>query len=81
MQKVSKEQFDEFVENYPNELIVHTTHIITPPIRTYNDFSAGKEYPDSIVAAITLEYMDDDGNFVNDDEAEKLWLYSIKQDI
>lgn len=53
--RVSKEEFDSFVKNYPVELQEHWIEFCTPPIITWNDFSSGKQYPDTIVAR-TYDY-------------------------
>lgn len=52
--KVTKEQFDLFVQIYPEKLDYHVTHICEPPLGSYNDFSVGKKWPDSMVAKIVL---------------------------
>lgn len=53
--KVSKEEFWEFLKNYPRELERHTVAICEPPIRQYHDFALGEPKDGgSLVAAITL---------------------------
>lgn len=47
---VTKEEFYNFIKNYPSELTEHWIYFCTPPIITWNDFSSGKEYPYTIVA-------------------------------
>lgn len=51
---VSKAEFDDFIDSYPNELAVDVTGICEPPLKTYNDFSDGKVWPESIVASVVL---------------------------
>lgn len=49
--QVSKEEFEEFISSYPNELTKNINGIFEPPLITYNDFSNGI-FPDSAVAWI-----------------------------
>jgi hypothetical protein len=51
---VSKEEFAAFVKAYPNALHTDITGICEPPMQSYNDFSDGKTWPESMVARITL---------------------------
>lgn len=48
--KVSKEEFEKFISEYPRPLTEHVVTFMTPMLRTYNDFTLGK-YPLSIVAS------------------------------
>lgn len=48
--KVSKAEFDSFLSNYPKPLEHNACHISDPPTCSYNDFSNGKIWPESIVA-------------------------------
>ncbi|WGH28563.1 hypothetical protein 13VV501A_gene0067 [Vibrio phage 13VV501A] len=52
--EVTKEEFDDFIKNYPNDLITDVSHICEPPVKTYNDFSGGKKWPESVVASVSL---------------------------
>jgi len=52
--KVSEDEFTSFLINYPNELEVDVALMFEPPRKTYNDFSDGKVWPDSIVASVSL---------------------------
>ena len=47
--KVTKEEFEQYLKNYPRELETDVNGICEPPLVTYNDFTLGK-YPQSIVA-------------------------------
>ena len=46
---VSKDEFDNFIRSYQNELVFDLYAVCEPALITYNDFTLGK-YPDSIVA-------------------------------
>lgn len=53
--KVSKEEFESFIKNYPVELKEHWIYFCEPPLITWNDFSSGEQYPNTIVAK-TYDY-------------------------
>jgi hypothetical protein len=48
VREVTKEDFIEFVLNYPTGLDVNISHISEPPIETYNDFSEGRVFPEGV---------------------------------
>ncbi|MBQ8570317.1 MAG: hypothetical protein IJ444_02265 [Kiritimatiellae bacterium] len=50
-QRVSKDEFYEFVKSYPNKLAFDTTGICDPPLSSYNDFTRGN-WPESMVAKV-----------------------------
>jgi|688.fasta_scaffold522165_1 hypothetical protein len=52
--EVSKADFDRYISEYPLPLERDVTHICEPPMLTYNDFSGGKIWPQSIVAKAQL---------------------------
>jgi hypothetical protein len=52
--EVSKAGFDQYISCYPKPLERDITHICEPPMLTYNDFSEGKVWPQSIVARVQL---------------------------
>ena len=52
--KVSKEEFINFINNYPKHLDFDYCQIPEPPFASYNDYTRGM-WPNSIVA----EYIDD----------------------
>jgi hypothetical protein len=76
--QASKAEFEEFIESYPNKLESHTSHIITPPIVSFNDFSLGK-FPESIVATISMGWLGDDGRMATDENPKEFWTYAIKE--
>lgn len=48
--KVKKMEFDNFIKNYPRPLKVDVCGIYEPPLISYNDFSEGKVWSESVVA-------------------------------
>lgn len=51
--EVKKEEFDNFVKNYPRPLDWNVTGICEPPLGSYNDLSLGK-WPDTMVAKVKI---------------------------
>jgi hypothetical protein len=47
---VSEDEFNKFIENYPNKLEGDVLGACEPPLATYNDFSIATHWPKSIVA-------------------------------
>ena len=81
--KVSREQFFEFLENYPNKenLDVHVTTICEPPIKGYYDFDLATAEIGTAEAAfqariahVVCDWMDENGKPVDD---KSLWEYYI----
>ena len=52
--QVTKAKLDTFVSAYPSALRIDVTGICEPPIKSYNDFSDGKVWPESVVAKVVL---------------------------
>lgn len=52
--QVTKEEFEDFRDNYGSKLEVDVTAICEPPLLSLNDFSDGKVWPESIVAKAYL---------------------------
>jgi hypothetical protein len=47
----TKTEFDAFIAAYPRKLERNVFMAGDPPLVTYNDFSDGKVWPDSVVAS------------------------------
>lgn len=60
--KVSKEEFDTFIKNYPRKLDRDVCGISDPPAISYNDFELANRWPYSIVAS-TMAYSDDPNDY------------------
>ena len=56
--EVTKEEFEEFVNNYPRNLTRDWCGICDPPLISYNDFELANRWPHSVVAR-TWAYSDD----------------------
>jgi len=54
IQECTKEELEQFVKDYPQPLETNVAHMFDPPLLTYNDFSDGKVWPESIVAQVVL---------------------------
>ena len=52
--QVTKEEFEDFRDNYRSKLVVDVAGMCEPPLLTLNDFSDGKKWPESIVAKAYL---------------------------
>lgn len=52
--QVSKEEFFKFVKKYPRKLEWDVCGICDPPLGSYNDFSDGKVWPESIVSKVKM---------------------------
>lgn len=57
----TKTELDAFVRTYPRELVVDVAMICEPPMRTWNDFSGGVAWPESVVAQERLNNESYDG--------------------
>lgn len=53
--KVSKEEFEQFVSDYPRPLDYNCCGISEPPFITYNDVELADRWPYSIVAKTRME--------------------------
>ena len=60
IKRVTKEEFNEFIKNYPRKLERDVCGISGPPAVSYNDFELANRWPYSIVASTFL--YDDDPN-------------------
>lgn len=51
---VTRERFRKFVDGYGKNLVYDVCAIFDPPIGSYNDFSDGKVWPESVVCYVSL---------------------------
>ena len=49
MVEVTRQEFDDYIKNYPRKLETHFVGMINPPILEYHDFTLGN-VPESCVA-------------------------------
>lgn len=62
MKKVSKSEFEDFINNYPRKLEIDYYRVFDPPLVTYNDFELANRWPHSVVAR-TYAYHDKPGEY------------------
>lgn len=74
--KVTKEEFNEFLNKYPRRLTCDVCGISDPPAISYNDFKLADRWPYSIVAN-TWAYDDDPNGYFYEPE-EKRDYYIIE---
>lgn len=72
--RVSREEFIEFINNYPRQLIRDVCGICEPPAVSYNDFELANRWPYSVVAR-TFLYDDDPNDYFYEPEEKR--TYSI----
>ena len=78
--KVTREEFDEFLKNYPRSLVRDVYGVCEPPCVSYNDFELADRWPYSIVAS-TGVYSDnpDDYYYVPRDERRYTIMINYKE--
>jgi hypothetical protein len=52
---VKKKELDKFLADYPNKLVFDIYHVPDPPVGTWNDFTTGLVWPESIVAMVHFD--------------------------
>ena len=79
--KVSKQEFLNFIQNYPRKLAADWSGISDPPIITYNDFKLANRWPYSIVAS-TFAYDDNpDGYFYEPEEKRDYFIVTNYEEL
>lgn len=78
--QVSREEFLEFVKNYPNKLHFDCAGFYEPLLCSYNDFSNEGFWPGTIVAKEIREFLGPNGE-VDESKPGKYWSYFILKDI
>ena len=68
--KVTKEEFNEFLNKYPRRLACDVCGISEPPAISYNDFKLADRWPYSIVAN-TWAYDDDPNGYFYEPEEKR----------
>lgn len=84
LKKVTKQEFDDFIKNYPRGLSQNVVRICEPAMSNFLDDSIGSNhkigsfdyYHDKVVARICHNWLKD-GKI---DEGNKFWEYSILAD-
>ena len=62
MKNATKEEFEEFIKNYPRKLERDVFGAAEPPAISYNDFELANRWPYSVVAR-TFMYSDNEGDY------------------
>lgn len=68
--KVSKEEFEKYISQYPRKLSIDVCGISEPPSITYNDFELANRWPYSVVAN-TWAYSDNTNDFFYEPEEDR----------
>lgn len=70
--RVNKEEFYNFIKNYPRKLTCDCYGVCDPPSITYNDFELANRWPYSIVAS-TFAYSDNPDDYYYCPEEKKVY--------
>ena len=70
--QVTKEEFYNFIKNYPRRLVYDVTGICDPPQASYNDFELANRWPHSVVA-FTYGYEDNPGDYFYTPEEKRTY--------
>jgi hypothetical protein len=65
--RVTEEEFEKFIKEYPRPLKKDITGIFEPPLMTFNDFSLDPFWPGSVVA---YYYLNTDEFYIREFEKE-----------
>lgn len=74
--RVSKEEFVEFINNYPRQLTRDVCGICDPPSVSYNDFELANRWPYSVVAR-TFLYDDNPNGYFYEPEEKRTYSITI----
>ena len=72
-ESVTKEKFEEFIEQYPRYLEENYCGIYSPPLITYNDFELANRWPYSVVARTWL-YDNNPGEYFYEPEEKRRYF-------
>ncbi len=70
MKRVSKGELEQFISDYPNELISETILICEPPVKLFKDSSR-------LVARICMNWLGPNEE-IDTENHRRFWEYSIK---
>ena len=74
--RVTREEFDEFLKNYPRSLVRDVCGISGPPSVTYNDFELADRWPYSVVARTWL-YSDEPGDYFYEPQDKRSYIVVV----
>lgn len=72
IKRVTREEFYQFIKDYPRLLYTNWTGISDPPQITYNDFSLADRWPYSVVAT-TYKYDNEPGEYYYEPEENRIF--------
>ena len=78
--KVTKEEFEEFVNNYPRKLERDWCGISQPPLISYNDFELANRWPYSTVA-YTWDYTYTPGGISYTEEEKEYYIVANYEEV
>ena len=70
MERVTKAEYEDFINKYPRRLDVDCCGICEPPLITHNDFELANRFPYSVIAK-TWYYSDDMTDLYYEPEEER----------
>lgn len=76
---VTKEEFKEFIKNYPRKLEKDVCGISDPPAVSYNDFELANRWPYSIVAS-TFLYDDNPDDYFYEPEDKRTYRIVVNHE-
>ena len=79
--KVTKEEFEKFINDYPRKLECDCSGICEPPAVSYNDFELANRWPYSIVASTWLYDDDPDGYYYEPEEERDYYIVENYQEL
>ena len=74
--EVTRDEYLAFIKRWPNKLEFACTGICEPPLGSYNDFSDGKVWPESMVAKEVRDWMGPGGE-TDGSLPGKFWRYYV----
>lgn len=74
IKRVTRQEFEDFIRNYPRPLKKDCYGVFDPPLITYNDFALANKWPYSVIAS-TYIYDDDPSGYYYEPENKR--EYSI----
>ena len=80
MKTVTKDEFINFIQNYPRPLKTDIYAVCEPPFLTYNDFALANRWPHSVVASTYVYDNDPDGYYYEPEESREYRIMANFED-
>ena len=81
MKKVTKQEYVDFINNYPRPLVRDVTGICEPPYVSYNDFELADRWHYSVVASTSLYDDNPNGYFYCPEEDRDYRIMSNYEEV